>query len=162
MMIEHSTIVKSDLYHVVQQLVCPAHYAFIFGELLEAYPQDTELTLTSMLEPFSRKVFKERAPGMWYREVRYSDYICPLFYASSVCRGEQSPNVIKEVVGIILKECGHFYVPPEVNVWDPDVDRNDHRQLYWGTVDLSEEEATRVELLVRMYRKIRLQTISEI
>lgn len=152
-------VFKADLYHVVQQLVCPAHYAFIFGELLEAYPPEVELTLASMLEPFARKVFKEKAPGMWYREVRYSDYICPLFYASFVCRNEQSPKVIKEVVGVILKECGHFYIPPGVNVWDPDVDRNDHRQLYWGVVDLSEEEATRVERLICLSRKIRLQTI---
>jgi len=155
------TLTKEDLDHLVSQLVCPAHYAFIFAELVEAYSPNQDYSLQELLLPFEHKEFTEKAPGMWYREVRYADYLCPLFYAAYVCKGEFSSSVIKEVVGFILKENGHFYVPPEVNVWDPDVDRNDHRQLYWGQVSLSPEERARVDRLVTEARKVRLQAICE-
>jgi predicted lipase len=119
-------------------LCCPAHYAMIFGELMEVYDPDVTLTLDDMIRPFINKKITQKIPARGImrdpENIKYSDYIIPLFYTAYVCKSERSDRIIKEVLCAILREYGHFHYPK--TMWDNlkfqyGDNWNDPRH-YWG------------------------------
>ena len=126
------TVTKADMERVFDPGI-PGHFSIIMRELVAVFEDDgRELTLDDVLRPFENKPFtcKVAVPAGFARicgrEVRYSDYLYPLFYAAAVVRQERAhrtcagndrersrmlyedERVIKEVLGLILKDFGHF------------------------------------------------------
>jgi hypothetical protein len=131
-------VTKNDLRHVVDGLVCPAHYYTIFIELLEVYDNNRDMTVDDMLKPFESRAISQQIPARALMRdplnIRYSNYIIPLFYTAYVCKKEPSDRIIKEVLCAILREHGHFHYPESMHKdlkFQFGDEWNDPRH-YWG------------------------------
>jgi len=155
-------ITKSDIDHVLGSLFLPAHYALIFGELCEVYESNVGLSLNDILDPFKDRSITSKIPGTMNKpqnEVRYSDYLIPLFYTSYICRNEESVEVIKEVLGLILEDKGHFYITKQqkkqaIQDWGYDTDFS-WRKNYWSNPDLTKIEEERAKRLYLSYLSLK-------
>lgn len=157
------TVKKSNLKHVISSVYqAPAHYTFIFNELLEVYDDGVDLSLDDMVRPFAGKQIKEKIPARAYMRdpdnIRYSDYILPLFFTAYVCKNEPSYRVIKEVMCMILREYGHFHYPDSVKEHMQEMfgdNWNDPRH-YWGFQypAITEQEQKQVTRLYHNYVRL--------
>ena len=150
------TVKKSDLERIVHNCSMTAHYAIIFRELMEVYEPDVEMTLADMERPFIRKTFTCKIPGTMDKskdEVRYSDYIRPLFFTAYLCRitGSNNEHIIKELLGRILRSHGHFHATEEQEegYFDMTGEPYEYRKAYWGVVNLSTDDQ---DLVTRMHQ----------
>lgn len=165
------TVTKEDIDNVVYNCRPTAHYATIFCELTEVYEPGVEMTLDDMLQPFAHKKFKHQIPG-WMeknrKDIRYADYIIPLFYAAYVFKHEHvtidlitgkayPPTcVMREIMGLILQDNGHFYIPPEQQRKFADLHGYKWGfHFYWGDVTLSNEDKRHVDKLYEVYLSIK-------
>jgi hypothetical protein len=149
-------VMKSDLERIIHNNTSTAHYWTIFTEIEEVYDPDIQMTLDDMLRPFLRKKFNLKVPGKLNRsEVRYADYIIPLFYTAYLCKSERSCNVVKELLGLILKDNGHFYWnnPKSEREYVEEWGREFWRD-YWGSPKLTSEESERVNTLYATYEEL--------
>ena len=151
-------VMKYDMDHVIHNCSMTAHYTTIFQELVEVYDPTQYMTLDDALRPFGNKKLTCKIPGTMAKkieDVRYGDYIVPLFYTALLCKDEKSHHVIKEVLGMILKDNGHFYLPERVckqladTMDDPTF--YDYRRYYWGYTNLSSDEKERVNKMYARY-----------
>jgi hypothetical protein len=132
------TVTKNDLRHIVDGLVCPAHYYTIFSELLEVYDDSITMTLRDVVKPFESKEISQKIPARALMrdptDIRYSQYIIPLFYTAYVCKNEASDRIIKEVLCAILREYGHFHYPESMHndLKDQFGDEWNDPRHYWG------------------------------
>ena len=154
-------VMKSDMNHVINNISMTAHYSTIFRELVEVYDPDKYMTLDEALQPFSNKKPTCKIPGTMDKpneKVRYSDYIIPLFYTSALCKDEKSHHVIKELLGMILKNNGHFYRPEwmckQMADTMGDLTFYDYRRYYWGYTNLTAEEKDKVNKMYAQYLSI--------
>ena len=154
------TINKNDLENVID-IQCPAHYSTIFMELIEVYDPETDYNLQDFLAPFANKKFTHKQPFTINNGVRYADYLIPLFYTAYFCQEEckngRSSGVIKEVLGKILHDFGHFHYPGTARKQMEEyygTKWNDFHN-YWGILSLSETEKERVKNILKKYHRFR-------
>jgi len=156
-----ATITKYDMNHVIESIQCPAHYSMVFREIIEVYDPEIPYSLDQMLEPFIQKKpkFKIPAKGLMKNpaDIRYSDYIVPLFLASYVMQGVTYRNVIKHVLGRILIDNGHLGGGKKIKPFFEDEWGNDFAWQYWGYNVLTEKEQKLSDELFADYLSIKKQ-----
>jgi hypothetical protein len=154
------TITKYDMRHVIDHAECPAHYWTVFNELVEVYEPKVDLTLDDMLKPFARKKFAYKIPAQGVMRdpdnVKYADYLIPLFYSAYVLQCVAYKNVIKDVLVRILTDNGHFQLSEEKKTEWNDLWGGDNH-FYWPLARLTEKEQVLSDELFQDYLNIKKQ-----
>ncbi len=158
--IPNPKVTKKDMKHLLDCMRCPSHFYEIFRDVVPVYQDGVEYSLVDMLKPFEKKPLEHKIPakGVDRDKVTYADYLIPLFFMSYVGRESNSTEVLSEVMGLILKDYGHFDIPdtPEARKFIEDFhDGSWFRAYFRKPWDFTEEDELESQRMYGEYRRLR-------